>query len=229
MQKYIYLLICTCMGIFFTTVFSCRTAEQLRDLDSCRKAYRSRKLEAIERLRQAAGSENRDLANAAVYYLGRYLDILQTMRAEEDISAAVFKKKQNEIYNRLLKLNDIHTNFNLKNLLLLGITKVPKQETVDFLIDVLEGREETQLELALYALRPYITNADYKTEKAVKPTGRILSWASAPVTIAAVENLLLFNQEEAALAVSNYLSVNPDDYLVHSLAGSKIQEKNNAE
>ena len=78
-------------SLFF--IFSCRTIKPIRTLKEVESAYRRRiNFEEIERLKEATMVIDRDVAGLSVYYLGLYL---------EDINTTAIKKMKRKLPKNL--------------------------------------------------------------------------------------------------------------------------------
>ncbi len=191
---------------------SCASGKVIRTLKEARQGYLRNDYKRLDPLLDATSQINRDIQAAAISSLTSYLDDL----LEYDFKRGKMPRETVEDLIKLItrqfrNLYALSTDFNIKNLCLESLARIPSQETADFLTQVLSESEETSKELALKHLRPFLSDAKYKTENSLAPTLDVFSKSDLPVFQTALSNLLLYPPNERTYtALKNSLGLTQD-------------------
>ncbi len=207
---------------------SCATDRQIRTLKEAHEAFRPNDYTVINPLLDAVVAINRDVQMSALSSLDQYvirlLDKIEWLNEQKEnakdpklkVSLEAESQKLSgylaTIQRQLQRLFALSSDFNVKNLCLVTLARVPTQETVDFLTTALNEPDSTVIEQALKELRPFLMDAEhFNMNASLQPTLSLFSKSDYPVFNVALSNLLLYPVTPIITsAFSSYRSLTTD-------------------
>jgi hypothetical protein len=188
---------------------SCASDRQIRTLKEAHEAFHGLDMSVIDPLLDASLVINRDIQMSALGSLDQYVERIianqasleEQLKKVKDAKLKINLEKENQklsnylakIQRQLQRLFALSSDFNVKNLCLISLARIPSQDTVDFLTSALSDTESTTVELTLKELRPFLNDADhYSLSASLTPTLSLFSKSDFPLFNVALSNLCLY-------------------------------------
>jgi hypothetical protein len=210
--------------ISFLFVTSCQTVKSIRSIDQVYKTSTVKNIKDIGRLIPATEVLNRDIAGVAIYELGMYLIYLDTekpkslarqlpkekrIHAEEEIKKLIFT-----IREQIKKVYYLNADFNIRNICIQAMFRVPEDDTFTFIQEVLAQGDQSSFMTLMKLLQTYPEQLN-KHKEILKPgLLSLLSKSTMPLTAEIITTLsFIKNDSSITDALVNYSGITNDSFI----------------
>ncbi|MFC1504670.1 hypothetical protein ACFL6D_04565 [Spirochaetota bacterium] len=200
-----------CIFCISLLLISCASKKPIRTIKKAREAYVKKNLKEIERLIEATTVENRDIKSVSVYYLAKYIDIIQKKKLNTKFTERDKEKHLLTVKDHLVKVFSIQQDFNTRSICLYGLRKLRTDDLFELYIELLDDADDTINEIALISLIDYTADKTYRTDTTLNLLLNHLKNHRPPIVFYILDNIRFFKGNKKAIeGINNYLKISSD-------------------